>query len=92
MRKSSKQMPLAGFLCAGFVPQPYLFIHRHGADVHILNPTRWMYRVRPSVAHRPLRPCKISAEVICFFSNRVPRRRALAAYQFLQRSSRAFSP
>ncbi|KAL1866685.1 hypothetical protein Daus18300_006629 [Diaporthe australafricana] len=27
----------------------------------------WMYRVRPSVAHRPLRPCKISAEVeSCF--------------------------
>lgn len=46
---------------------PIYLIHRPGADVHILNPTRWMYRVRPSVAHRPLRPCQISAEVICFF-------------------------
>lgn len=32
-----------------------------GANMDVWD--RWMYRVRPSVAHRPLRPHKISSEV-----------------------------
>lgn len=49
----------------GLSPMIYIYLHGPHPPGRLKNNNRWMYRVRPSVAHQILRPCMISSSEVC---------------------------